>query len=236
MVTDMDTNTDGALYRLLSWLSPAFPVGAYSYSHGIEYAVEARLVHDAATLREWVAGIVENGAGGVDAVLFCAAWRAARESDDTRLDHVCELADAWRPTAEMALESSAQGVAFIKALRAAWPEQRLDRWLERLEEIDRTPAYCVAVATATAFAGIALRPALTAYLHSMAANLVAAAVRLVPLGQSDGQRTMAELEDVVHRGVGVAIEKPLEDIGGSAVIVDWTSMRHETQYTRLFRS
>jgi urease accessory protein len=234
MVMDMDT--DGALYRLLSWLSPAFPVGAYSYSHGIEYAVEAGLVDDAATLREWVAGIVENGAGGIDAVLFCAAWRAARESDDTMLDHVCELADAWRPTAEMALESSAQGVAFVKALQAAWPEERLDRWLERLAGMDRPPAYGVAVATATAFAGIALRPALTAYLHSMAANLVSAAVRLIPLGQSDGQRALAELEDAVHCGVGAAIERPLENIGGSAAIVDWTSMRHETQYTRLFRS
>ena len=236
MVTDMDTHTDGALYRLLGWLSPAFPVGAYSYSHGIEYAVEAGLVQDAVALSEWVAGIVENGAGGIDAVLFCAAWRAARESDDALLDHVCELADAWRPTAETALESSAQGVAFVKALRAAWPEERLERWLERLREIDRPPAYAVAVAVATAFAGIALRSALTAYLHAMAANLVSAAVRLIPLGQSDGQRALAELEAVVHRSVEAAIEKPLEDMGGSAVIVDWTSMRHETQFTRLFRS
>lgn len=228
--------TDKGLYRLMSWLSPAFPVGAFSYSHGIEYAVEAGRVTDARTLTGWIETILAHGAGRADATLFCAAWRAADAGDDKALDWAAERADILRPCSEMALESSAQGAAFLETVRKVWDEPRLADWAARLAEMDRAPAYCVAVAAAAAWLGVPLRPALTAFLQAVSANLVSAGVRLVPLGQTDGQRAVAALETTVIAAVDAALARPLADLGGAAPMVDWTAMMHETQYTRLFRS
>ncbi len=228
-----------ALYRLMTWLSPSFPVGAYSYSHGIEYAVEAGLVHDRASLTGWVAAIVGHGAGQVDAVLFRATYDAVAAADETRLADILELAAAFRATAETALESRAQGAAFLATCRAAWPHPALDR-LARLA--DGVPvAMPVAVATACAAAdtdrpAVPLDAALTAFLQAVVANLVSAGVRLIPLGQTEGQQAIAALETPVAAAVKRALATPLDDIGSAAPMVDWTSMLHETQYTRLFRS
>jgi urease accessory protein len=222
--TTMTTTTDAALYRLMTWLSPSYPVGAYSYSHGIEYAVEAGLVRDRATLVDWIAHAVTHGAGLSDAALLAAAWKGHD------LDAVCALADAWRGSAEMALESRAQGAAFLAATRAAWPHPALDELaLRRRGEI----ALPVAVGVAAAAHGITLEPALIAYLHGFAGNLVSAGMRLVPLGQTEGQRAIAALEPTI---AAAARDTPLDAVGTAAPTIDWCSMRHETQYTRLFRS
>src|SRR5690349_19511896 len=161
-----------ALYRLLAWLSPSFPVGAFSYSHGIEAAVEAGRVRDAATLAAWVGAIVRHGAGRIDADLFRDAHRAAASGDIAALTTVAVRADIHRGTAETALESRAQGTAFLATCRAAWPDPFLDAWAEALAAMERQPAYAVAVATAAARSGVDLPAALTAYLHAVAANLV----------------------------------------------------------------
>lgn len=236
IATPMPSPADGALYRLLAWLSPAFPVGAYSYSHGIEYAVEAGLVTDAAALSGWVGAIVEAGAGRVDAMLLAAAWRAVSDGDEAQLLAVAELAGALRGTAEQALESRAQGAAFLATVCAAWPEPALARWRSVIAAAPRPPAYAVAVGVAAAAAGIALRPTLIAYAHAFAANLVSAGVRLIPLGQTDGQRVIAALEPAIVATVDGALNRPLGEIGAATPMVEWTSMQHETQYTRLFRS
>jgi urease accessory protein len=122
----MPTNAEDGLPRLLTWLSPAFPTGSYSYSHGIEYAVEVRLITDAASLRAWIDSILRHGSGRADAILFGEAWRAERDRDDQRLGEVLAWGQAFRGTAELALESSAQGRAFVAAVRAGWPHPRLD--------------------------------------------------------------------------------------------------------------
>jgi urease accessory protein len=231
-MTVMSISADAALYRLLSWLSPGYPLGAFSYSHGLEYAVEAGLVRDADGLARWVATILATGAGWSDAALCAAAWRAADAADWARLDDIAELAAAWRGTAETALESEAQGAAFVAITRSAWPHPMLDA-LARRQRIIALP---VAVATAAAAHGIALPAVLLAYLHGFAANLVSAGVRLIPLGQSDGQRVIAALEDRVAKCCHAAIATPLDAVGTAALRVDGCSMRHETQYTRLFRS
>ncbi|HEX9569416.1 MAG TPA: urease accessory UreF family protein [Rhodospirillales bacterium] len=231
----MDTITDAGLYRLLSWLSPAFPVGSYAYSHGIERAVEEGLIADPDSLRRWIIAIVLNGAGRLDAGFFRAAWQAATD-DDEALVRAAEWADAMRATRETALESAAQGQAFLDALSAAWPTPGLARCTAALAGSGRAPAYSVAVGVAAALAQVPLRHGLLAYLHAMAANLVSAGVRLVPLGQSDGQRALADLEPAVRRAADQAMATPFEAIGSAAPMVDWTSMQHETQYTRLFRS
>jgi urease accessory protein len=231
--TSIIMTTDAALYRLMTWLSPAYPVGGFSYSHGLEYAVEAGQVRTADDLGAWIATVLERGAGPVDAALFAAAWRAADAGDDATLDDLIELGMAWRGTAETALESAAQGAAFVAITTATWPDAVLGCVAGRHD--GRLP-FAVAVAVAAAAQGIALEPALMAYLQAFAANLVSAGVRLVPLGQTDGQRVIARLEPVVLCAARTAIKADLDELGTAAPLLDWCSMKHETQYTRLFRS
>jgi urease accessory protein len=222
-----------ALYRLMAWLSPAYPVGAFSYSSGIEWAVEACDIIDAETLRGWLAVMIGQGGGFCDVAFFAHAHRAAAAEDDATLRAVAELAAAFAPSKERYLESTAQGNAFVEATRAAWACDAI----ERLKNIwDGPVAYPVAVAVATAGHPIALEPAMAAYLQALAANWVSAGVRLIPLGQSDGQRVLATLEPVVAATAQRALVVKLDDIGSSAFRADLASARHETQYTRLFRS
>ncbi|MBV8650275.1 MAG: urease accessory protein UreF [Alphaproteobacteria bacterium] len=225
--------SEAALYRLMTWLSPSYPTGGFSYSHGLEYAVETGDVANAESLREWVATVIAHGAGRSDAVLFAAAWRAQNAGDAAQLRSVAELAAAWRGTRETAFESEAQGAAFLSTTRAAWPHPALDA----LAALD-FPAMTlpVAVAASAAAHGIALAPALTAYLHGFAGALVSAGVRLVPLGQTDGQRVVAALASDITAAVEAALTASIDEVGTAAPLLDWCSMRHETQYTRLFRS
>jgi urease accessory protein len=222
-----------ALYRLMAWLSPSYPVGAFAYSGGLEWAIEAGDVSDAASLQDWLGIVIADGGGFCDAVLFVHAFRATAGQDDTVLRDAAELAAALAPSQERHLETTAQGAAFVAATRAAWPCAALDRFATIW---DGPVAYPVAVAVAAAGHGVPLAPALAAFLHASAANLVSAGVRLVPLGQTDGQRTLAALEPAIHAAAARAITTGLDDIGGGAFRADLASMRHETQYTRLFRS
>ena len=226
-----ERNSD--LYRLMAWLSPAYPVGAFSYSSGIEWAVEAGDIKDAATLQAWLDVMLRDGSGFCDAVLFAHAHRAIETNDDKALHAVAELAAAFAPSKERHLETTAQGNAFIAATRAAWPCDALDR-LKRIW--DGAVAYPVAVAVAAAGHGVPLAPALAAFLQALAANLVSAGVRLIPLGQTDGQRVLAALEPVVAATAERALGIALDDIGSAAFRADLAGVRHETQYTRLFRS
>jgi urease accessory protein len=227
-----DTITDDGLYRLMAWLSPAYPVGAYAYSHGLEYAVEAGMVHDEDSLARWVEGIIAFGAGRMDGAFFAQTWRAATANDDVALAEVTERAAATRGTAELALESSQQGEAFLKTLRASAPSDQLARFANAVP----MHAYPTAVAMAAAICGIALRPALLAYIQAAAANLISAGVRLVPLGQYAGQRIVDRLRPTVLATAIAALNQSPNRTGSAAAVVDWTSMKHETQYTRLFRS
>lgn len=220
------------LLRLLTWASPAFPTGAFSYSHGIELAVEEGLVTNAAQLQDWVGWIVRHGALYADAVLLAHAQRAAEADDDATLDEVAQIAAAMRGTAETALESLQQGASFFDTALAVWPNTRMPAFLART---GAKPALPVAVALACA-GTIPLPEALAGYLHAGAANLVSAGVRLIPLGQTDGQRSIVALEGAVTETVARAMATALDDLCTAAPMVDWTSMRHETQYTRLFRS
>jgi len=228
--------TDSGLARLMTWLSPGFPVGAFAFSHGLEHAVEHGDVGDAQSLTRWIGGILVFGAGRVDAALFRATHEAVLDGDDERLGWAVEQGEARRGTAELALESTAQGRAFLDTMLKVWPHDRLSAWRGELDQAGRKPAYPVAVGFACALADIPLRPALVAYLNAMAANLVSAAVRLAPLGQTDGQRTLAALEATVVDAAAAALRRRPDDLGAAALTVDWHSMRHETQYTRLFRS
>jgi urease accessory protein len=222
-----------SLYRLMAWLSPSYPVGAFSYSSGIEWAVEAGDIRDAATLKDWLAIVMAQGSGVCDAIFLAQAHRAAMAQDETALRNVAELAAAFTPSKERHLETTAQGRAFVDATRAAWPCDALDLLTKSW---DGPVAYPVAVGVAAAGHGIAAAPALHAFLHALAANWISAGVRLIPLGQTDGQRVLAALEGVIAATAERALKASLDDLGSAAFRADLASMRHETQYTRLFRS
>jgi urease accessory protein len=222
-----------ALYRLMSWLSPAYPVGAFSYSSGIEWAVEAGDINDAAGLRAWLEAVIAHGSATCDAVFLVHAHAAAGLQDPATLCVVAELAAAFTSSRERHLETTAQGQAFVDATRAAWPCAALERLLAARTGVI---AYPVAVGVAAAGHGVPVVPTLHAYLHAVAANLISAGVRLVPLGQTEGQRLLAALAPAISSAVERALTTRLEDVGGATFRADIAGMRHETQYTRLFRS
>jgi urease accessory protein len=222
-----------ALYRLMAWLSPSYPVGGFAYSGGIEWAVEAGDITDSDTLCSWLEVVLAEGGGFWDGVLFVHAHRAAAAQDDCALRQAAELAAALAPSKERFLETTAQGLAFAETTRVVWPCPALDR----LQKIwDGPLAYPVAVGVSAAGHGIPAAPSLAAFLQAIAANLVSAGVRLVPLGQTDGQRILAALEPIVAGTSERALNCALDEVGTAAFRADLASMRHETQYTRLFRS
>lgn len=233
MTEPAGTVSAGALWRLLAWMSPSFPVGAFAYSSGLEWAVEAGDIRDAETLRRWLAAMLRDGGLFCDAALFAHAHRATVANDVAGLAETAELALALVPSRERFLETTTQGKAFVAAIRSAWHCAALDRLPLGP---DGHVAYPIAVAVATAGHGIAREPALHAFVHALVANLISAGVRLVPLGQTDGQRVLAALEPLAAGTCARAVETPLDDIGSAAFRADIASMRHETQYTRLFRS
>jgi urease accessory protein len=277
--------TDPALYKLLAWSSPGYPTGAFSYSHGLEWAVEAGDVKNLQGLLEYVTAVLSRGGGWVDAVLFSHAWRsavtslavsaipaaiAASAAIDTLtspaasiavdaatalaapaasmhtawsapvapsdLDTLTQLAAAFRGSSETALESRQQGGAFLDVTRKAWPHPTLEAFAIRQAQAGTPVAHCIAVAVACAAHEIALAPALGSYIHAVAANLVSAGARLIPLGQTQAQIAIAQLAPVITDIAERAQTTSVDDLGTAAHAIEFCSLRHETQYTRLFRS
>jgi urease accessory protein len=225
-----------ALLRLQNWLSPAFPTGSYSYSHSLECAVEAGHVNDPESLVDWLEADLCYGSGRNEAIFFSEAWSSARDDNRAKLFEIAELASAFRGTSEFALESSQQASACHSMLRHVWPDQLLDALSQWLSERQVPPALSVVLGVRSAREGIPVGLALPAYLQSYLANLVTAGVRLIPLGQTDGQRAIAALEAAVLTASAQARNATIDDLGSAAFMVDLASMGHETQYTRLFRS
>jgi len=229
----LSADEGAALYRLMTWLSPAFPVGAFSYSSGIEWAVEAGDITDAASLQDWLSAMLSDGAGFCDGVFFAHVHRAASDGDDKALREVAELASAFAPSRERQLETTTQGKAFIEIARNAWSHEGM----ERLIGICDSPiVYPVAVGLVSAAHGVPLSATMHGFFHAVVSNWISAGARLVPLGQTDSQRVLAALEPVVVTTGHRAMAASLDDLGGATFRSDIASMRHETQYTRLFRS
>src|SRR5262249_30872201 len=192
-----DSFTPVPFLRMQSWLSPAFPAGSYSYSHGLEWAVEAGDIHDRQSLGDWLEADLRFGSGRNEAIFFSEAWRSAMGDDRTRLAEIAELAAAFRGTSEFALESSQQAAACLATLRPVWPDPFLDNLAKILSEYDVPPALAVVLGVGSAGLRLPARVALPAFLQSYVANFVTAGVRLIPLGQTDGQFAIARLEGSV---------------------------------------
>jgi urease accessory protein len=210
------------LSRLLTWLSPAFPVGAFAYSHGLEWAVEAGDVREEATLREWIQDVLRHASGRSDAILLRHAHRAP---DQQTLRQLADLAEAAQPCRERRDETLGQGSAFVLAGQA-WGGCGLEGRV----------AYPVAFGALARAQGVPENLAAFGFLHAFAANLVSAAVRLFPLGQTAGLRTLAALGPTVAAVEEETRAAGLDEIGGACFRSDIAAMRHETQYTRLFRT
>jgi urease accessory protein len=226
-------DAEAALYRLMTWLSPSFPVGAFSYSSGIEWAVEAGDIVDAASLQDWLAVMLVEGPGFCDGVFLAQAHRAVVSGDHASLRDVAELAAAFVPSRERQLETSAQGRAFIEIARSAWNCDGLE---VMIAACDGAIVYPVAVGMVSAAHAVPLAPTIHAFFHAVVSNWISAGARLVPLGQTDSQRVLAALEPVVAATAARALAASLDDLGSATFRADLASMRHETQYTRLFRS
>ena len=222
-----------ARIRLTTFLSPAFPVGAFSYSHGLEWAIESGVVKNSAALAQWIDDLMRRGSLWSDAVLFKCAYEAASARNETELLAIAELAEALAPSRERHLETMAMGEAFLAAVRAAWPDESLNRLFV---VTGGKIAYPVAVGAVSAANAISLDDALPVYLNALAANLVSVAVRLVPLGQSEGLRIVAGIEPLLLATAARAAQASLDDIGSATFSSDIASMKHETQYSRVFRT
>ena len=210
---------------LLTWLSPAFPTGGYAYSHALEWAVQSGDIIDEPGTAAWLTDIVSHGSGRSDAILLRHAHRARTAP---ALAAVAELAAAVQPSAERRLETLAQGTAFALAA-AVWGAPLLAAQ-------PGSVAYPVALGALAAAHGVAEDDAALGLLHAFTANLVSAAVRLVPLGQTAGLRIQAQLAPLLLTVADETRHATLDDIGSACFRSDIASMRHETQYTRLFRT
>lgn len=222
--------------RLQNWLSPAFPTGAYCYSHGIEWAVEAGHIHDRVSLGDWLEADLRYGSGRNESIFFIEAWRCAMNDDCRQLLKVSELAAAFRGTSEFALETSQQATACLATLSRVWPDPLIESLSVFLSNLRIPPVLSVILGVGAARQNISAAFAMPAFLQSYLCNLVTAGVRLVPLGQTDGQLAIAELEPAVLAAAVHAEQETLHDLGSAAFMVDLASASHETQYTRLFRS
>ena len=225
-----------SLLRQQSWLSPAFPTGSYSYSHAIEWAVEVGDIYDRQSLVDWLEADLCYGSGRNEAIFFIEAWRSATEGDCERLLKIAELAAAFRGTSEFALETSQQAASSLATLRRVWPDHLIESFSRLLADRGIAPALSIVLGVCAAQQQIPDRLALPAFLQSYLANLVTAGVRLIPLGQTDGQLAIAELERAVLAVAAQAASSTIHDLGSAGFIVDLASASHETQYTRLFRS
>jgi urease accessory protein len=223
--------TEPGLYRLMTWLSPAYPVGAYAFSHGLEHAVEAGELVDKRSAYQWIRDLVRMGNGRADLVFLKDAWEGC--GDTEALAGIARYAIAFQATSELRTETLAQGRAFANVTRDAWPTSRFELVFDAIGE---DLAYPVVVGAVARCHGIDQREAMIAYGHAFSANLVSAAVRLVPLGQTDGQRMTAELEADVESAVRDATALRYDTVSNATFMSDIQSMKHEIQYTRLFRS
>lgn len=223
--TTMPESVPAAQLRLMAFLSPAFPVGGFSYSHGLERAAHDGPLPDADALREWLSDLIAFGSGWNDAVLFAEAHRRAGSGD---LRKLAELAEALAGSEERHRESMLQGAAFIKAA-CAWPHPVFHR-------LPADCAYCVAAGAILGAHGVPLETALAAWLQAFSMNLVQAGIRLGVTGQQGAMAVVAALEPVILGTARRAEQSALDDLGSAAILSDIVAMKHETLASRLFRS
>ncbi|MGX9354644.1 urease accessory protein UreF [Roseobacteraceae bacterium S113] len=212
------TLTPEQLLTVTQWLSPAFPVGAFAYSHGLEAAVQTGAVHDATSFQHWLSPVLSHGAGRNDAVLI----RLSAQTDTP--EALDALNRALQPAAERLLETESMGRALCETVAAVW------------SPMPQALTYPVALGQSARAMAIPLTPLIQMALHAFAANLTSAAIRLVPLGQTDGQRVLSALTPLCLRIAQETEAATRHDLGTAPLASDIHAMHHATLYSRMFRS
>lgn len=215
-----------ALQRLLAWLSPAFPVGAFAYSAGLETAISTGDVVTRESLHNWISGSLSHGSARTDAIIVAAAHRA--NADQKALIGLADLCLALTPAAQRHQEMLVVGDAFVQAA-SVWPALIFD-------QLPTPCPYPVAIGAIAGAHDIALSQTLIAMLTAFVQSQISVAVRLVPLGQTDGLKTLAALESTIETAANHAATSTLDDIGTIGYAADIAAMAHETLNTRIFRS
>lgn len=214
------------LQKLLTWLSPAFPVGAFAWSAGLETAIVEGVIHDRATTQQWLDGALFHGGLKTDTILLAHAHAA--HNDAAALAGLADLCLALTPARERHAETTITGKAFIEAA-VAWP-------LSPAPSLPHPCPYPIAVGALAGAHGIDCHATLIAFLTASIHSQVSVAVRLVPIGQSDGLAIMAAMEPAIAAQAGLCQHAALDDIGTIAYGADIAQMKHETLRTRIFRS
>ena len=213
-------NTNLSQHKIMAWLSPAYPIGSYSFSHGLEQAIESKIVLDKESLFEWICQILLFGAGRNDAILLANAYRSSQE----KLGPLIEFAEAFAGTKERHLETVQQGMAFAKITASVY-------------DISIPPCPLpIAVGYASKIENIDLRKLSPLYLHAFVSNLISVAVRFIPIGQTEGQKVLFCLFDTIEDIAKKTIDLELDDLCNSCFLSDIDAMKHETMTTRIFRS
>jgi urease accessory protein len=207
-----------ALLTLTQWLSPAYPLGSFAYSHGVEAAIDAGWVHDRASLENWLSDVVTDGSGWADAVLFCAAFQT------TDLDQLDATGRAFSASHERLRESLNQGAAFARTVNATSEVNLPDVLLP------------VAVGHASAQINAPLEVAASLYLQGFVSNIVMSCLRLMPLGQTQAQAVIQALAPLCQATALRAGQATLDDLYSNTFLSDIAAMRHEVQQPRLFQS
>lgn len=213
----MDTE---ALLTLMQWMSPGFPVGAFAYSHGLEQVIDRGDLKSAEDLKCWLEDILNYGSARSDVILLAAAYRA----EPAEVAEIDETARAFAASSERLTETVDQGHAFARTVDAVWGS-----------EIGPC-AYPTAVGRAAVHQSLPLEKTAEIYVHAMMANLVSAAVRLVPLGQTEGQSVLASLAPRIQATTQEALQDTLDDLSSTCFALDVAAMQHETQYSKVFRT
>lgn len=218
---------------LLAWFSPAFPVGGFAFSHGLEMAAEAGDLVGAPALERWLCDVIAHGSGRSDIIVLALSYRAFAANDAPALQDIVDLAAALQPSRERRQEATIQGQAFFSLVRSVYPRAEFTR-------AEGLALGALTLPVAAGFSGAAhdlpLDDLALAYLAGFCGALVSAAVRLAVVGQTDGQRVIAALHPVIARVAPLAATATPDDLGSAALASDLASLQHETQYSRLFRS
>jgi urease accessory protein len=221
------------LHTVLTWFSPSYPIGSYAYSHGLEYAVEEGLVKDPQTLLGWIRDLLFFGTGYNDSIIINSIYDSVANDNCVEFDYISQIANAIKPTKEIALESYQQGVSFKNILMDVYSNSNLTFYLNRLADCITYPSV---VGVAGGIFEVEKKLLLHSYLHAFTSNILSAALRIMPIGQTEIQKIIFQMKGNVEEMTNKSLGLSLSDLGSSVFISDWASSKHQNQYTRLFRS
>ena len=214
----MHMHTDLKFMTVMQWMSPAFPIGAFAYSHGLEWAIDKDHVSNGEKLQKWITDLLEYGSLRTDSIFISLILRG---HDAKKMN---ELSMALCPAGERLLETKLQGSAFAKVIE--------DVWQQDIGELSLP----IAVALAAKNQSIEQDLILPAYLHAFCFNLISAAIRLIPIGQTEGQRIMLELYTTISDLVQTASESEIDDLNSACFFSDVSAMEHEYLQPRIFKT